>query len=219
MIEDRMLAVLKAEIGTPQPVEPMRPGLALATGVGAFSVLVSGILVAALGLRPDQQLLGEARLWGLSLAQMSLAVPLWWVALGEALPGRRRSLGLLSSAAVIAVLAHWTMAYLTHQHSPSSVPAEMTWGYGTFCFLLELSLGIPLVSWVFWQLRRGLIVEPLRVAWAGGLAAGVFGDGLWRLFCPYSDPLHILAFHTPGIGTVVLCALGVGWIWRRRRQR
>lgn len=218
MSEDRLLADLKAKIGTPEPVRPVRLAPALALGIVGFAVMVVGLLAPLLGLRPDRQTLGDSWLWGCSLLQMAAALPLWWAAVGEALPGRRRSLAALGGAVAVALSCHWLTAWLTHQHSPVDVPAGQAWSVGSICFSLELALGIPMVFWVFWRLRRGLVAEPLRVALAGGLAAGILGDGLWRLFCPFSDPAHILGSHTAGIVGVWLGALCVGWLWRSFRR-
>lgn len=198
---------MREEIGTPVPVRPIHPSRPLSWGVTAFAAMVVLVLLGILGLRSDRALLGDVWMWGLTTAQLLVTVPLWRMAVGETLPSMRPALTTALAGCAGALSVHWVVAFLTHQHSPTSVPPEITLQTGILCVLLELLLGVPLVAGVVIFLRRYLPTEPWRFSLAAGVAAGVFGDGLWRLFCPYSDASHVLAFHTPGIVLVVLASL------------
>jgi hypothetical protein len=51
---------------------------------------------------------------------------------------------------------------------------------------------------------------PLRPRLAGalyGIGAGLIADAGWRLFCHFSDPVHVFGAHTLGIAVVVLIAI------------
>lgn len=215
--KDPLLASLREEIGTPSPVHPVHPGRSLSWGVIVFAVVMAWVLFSFLGLRSDRALLGDPWMWGLTAIQLLVTVPLWRAAVQETLPSRRPGLATLLVASVGALVVHWVVAFLTHRHSPTPVPHEIALQTGITCLLLELLLGVPLVVAVFIFLRRYLATEPWRFSLAAGVASGVLGDGLWRLFCPFSDATHILKFHTPSVVLVALSGLSLVALGLSRR--
>jgi hypothetical protein len=83
----------------------------------------------------------------------------------------------------------------------------------TVCVAGTIASALPVMAIAGWLVARAFPLRP-RVAGAlYGIGAGLIADAGWRLFCHYSDPMHVFGAHTLAI--VVVMAIGVG-ISRRR---
>lgn len=163
--------------------------------------------VAAFGLRGDAPALGGLLTWGASIAEACLGLLICAAALRESVPGTtltRRALAALSAAAVLAITL---ITWLTWLGSQTRVaPQAVTWVWGV-CLGATVSTALPPLALAGWLVARAF---PLRPAIAGalcGLGAGLMADAGWRLFCHFSDPLHVFGSHT--LGVLLLCGLGL----------
>ena len=211
--------------GDLRPVRPWAAGRWMALFAVASMVAWAAILWAVLGWRADSEALGAPWLWGFSLVELAAGIALSIWVLREAVPGMSSSLAALVGGAAGAAILHAAVNWGTYLKSPIMVPAGRQWMYGIYCFRYEVFLGIPSLLFVLWLSHRGLTARSRRVGLIGGLAAGMAADAVWRLFCPYADPVHSLASHSLGIlGIVALGGLATvlwdGWkarAWRSRR--
>ena len=213
-------AVLRASLAAdPRPVRPLRLGRALAIGLALFLAAGLTLLWSTFGLRADAEVLGGLWLWGLSGIELAVAASLLVLALREAIPGRGSSLAALAVLGTTALLVHGAAAVLTDLMSATPVPVGMTLRLAAVCFTAKLGLGLPMVLLALGLARRGLMVRPLRAGLWGGLGAGLLGDGVWRLICPYSELRHVLTAHGGGLVAVVASGALIAWFWQGRRAR
>ncbi len=187
-----------------RPVRPLaRPGRRAAIVLPLALVL----LVAApiiFGLRGDAGRVGLALTWGVSVFQLGLGMVLVGMALREAVPGRALSTPALVSAGAAAVATVVIVTFSTWLMSPHYVRAGNQLWVWSLCFGYTFFSAMPLV------LLSGLLAArayPLRPALVGalyGLGSGLVSDAGWRLFCHFTDPLHVLPAH---FGAVIASAL------------
>ena len=69
-----------------KPVKPSPPPLHLALRIVPLAVLVSSVVLLAIGPRHDLGILGPVLAWGASVAQFVLAIALVWIAAHEGTP-------------------------------------------------------------------------------------------------------------------------------------
>lgn len=214
------LEALRAAIARdPAPVRALRPARPLGVALAGFAAAGLLVLWWAFGLRDDHHALGVPWLWGLSAVELLLAAALLGLALRDTIPGRRPSLALLGAAAAAVAGLHLATSWATFQRSPVAAPAGHEARLWLACFCMELALALPVAFAVAALARRGLVTWPGRVGVVGGLGAGVAGDALWRLHCPYSDLAHVLAAHSGAILAASALGLAVAWSWDRARLR
>lgn len=220
VLSDAALAAVRERIASDlRPVKPARIARwlwAVLSSFGAASFLVMCVLF---GLREDHEVLGNLWSLGLTGCQFLAAFVLLAVTLREACPGRysdRVSLGFLALA---ALTTHVFTTWLTFLKSPLAAPEGAGVNYSLVCLGLEIALGLPIGLFALRLLARGVVSRPLLAGIVGGLGAGLAGDAVWRLICPFSDPAHVLTSHTLGILAVSLLTFGVAAVWEGRRLR
>lgn len=178
-----------------RPVRPLaRPWQRAAIALPlALVLLVAAPLV--FGIRPDATRVGLALTWGVSVFQLGLGMALVAMALREAVPGRALSTPALVFVGAAAIGTVVIVTFSTWLMSPRTVRA------GNQLFVWALCFGYTFVSALPLVLLSGLLAArayPLRPALVGalyGLGAGLVSDGGWRLFCHFTDPLHVLPAH------------------------
>lgn len=218
--QDATFESLRSQIADDlHPVESHRGAHLLVPGVSLVSFGAVFFLWSLFGPRIDLEQLGALRFWGYSTLQTICACGLVVLALAQSFPGRWLSLGAVAGLASLAASSHWIVSGMTHFASPMVTPSGAEVRLAWFCLLAELILAIPLFLWSGWLLRQGLPFRPVLLGGLAGLGAGVAGDAVWRLFCPYSNPDHVVFSHT--ISILIMAGLGasVGFWWDRRRQR
>ena len=72
-----------------RPVRPSPQPLHLALRMGPLALLVSSLILVAMGVRRDSSTLGPLLTWGASSGQFVLAIALVWVAAHESTPAGR----------------------------------------------------------------------------------------------------------------------------------
>lgn len=192
-----------------------------APSVSALVTLPLGIFVASIvlvgyGLRADAAVLGTWPLWGPPFAMAAAAYVLVVLALRERIPGASASWIWWVTLPVLAIAVQLGGAFYTFRHAPPTDPA-VAWSRQSVCLWHISLLALPSVLVVLWLLSRGLTLRPRLAGLMSGVAGGVLTEGIFRLHCGWSEPSHILPWHTGAIlATAGLGLLGGVW-WERRR--
>lgn len=219
-VDDLRLGALRAAIARdPSPVRPRRPARGLGAALAVTAAAALAVLWRAFGLRADYQALGGLWVWIPSAVELLAAAGLLGLALRETIPARRPSLAAVAAAVGAGGALQLAISWASFARSPVTVPAGQEARLWLVCFSLELALALPVALAAVVLVRRGLVGGPWRVAVAGGLGAGLAGDALWRLHCPYSDLAHVLTAHGGAVLTLALLALAGAFVWDRRRLR
>jgi hypothetical protein len=194
-----------------------------------LALLVSSLILLAIGPRHDSTILGPLLTWGASAAQFALAIALVWIAARESTPGGRLPRQVVYSAAVAASLLVVFVTLLTFSTSPASesvlpVPPFIKealrvspWIAGFVCGIGSTLAGGILVLLFSWVFRNSLATRPTVAGALYGAGAGLAINAGWRVACPISTLWHSLGAHGAAIvATVILGALIGRFIGRRR---
>ncbi len=212
-----------------RPVKPSPQPLQLALRMAALALLVSSLILLALGPRHDSAILGPLLMWGASAAQFVLSIALVWIAAHESIPAGRLPRHVVYLAAVSASLVVVLITLLTFSASPASepllpVPARVNemlrdspWIMGLGCGIGSTVAGGILVLFFRWIFQNSLATRPAVAGALYGAGAGLAINAGWRVACPVSTPWHALGAHGAAIiATVILGAL-IGRILGKRR--
>src|SRR5438445_2083439 len=96
-----------------KPVRPSPRPVHLALRMVPLAVLVSSMVLLAMGPRPDSGTLGPLLTWGASAAQFALAIALVWIAAHEGMPAGRLPREIVYFTAVAAFLVVVFVTLLT----------------------------------------------------------------------------------------------------------
>jgi hypothetical protein len=202
-------------------LKPVRPLASPARRASWLAPLVALTLIAAssvFALRHDAAALGWILTWGTSVTQAVFAWSLIALALREAVPGRTSTASALMLAAgsvlgfsVVATLRTWDL-------SPTMIVPQMVGWVGRVCFVGTVASALPLLVAAVVLASRALIMRPWSSGALYGLGAGLGADAGWRLFCHYSDPVHVLFTHTGGVLATMVIGMGAATIAERRAR-
>jgi hypothetical protein len=222
-------ALMRAIAQDLRPVRPSPQPLQLALRTVPLALLVSSLILLAIGPRHDLSVLGPLLTWGASSAQFALAITLVWVAAHESTPAGRLPRQVVYFAAATASLVVVFVTLLTFSTSPANEPLlrvpprvnEMLrtspWIMGFACGIGSTLAGgilILLFSRIF---RNSLAVRPTVAGSLYGAGAGLAINAGWRIACPVSTPWHALGAHGAAIiATVMLGALIGRFLGNRR---
>jgi hypothetical protein len=206
-----------------QDLKPVRPSprpLQLALRMAPIALLVSSVILLAVGLRADSAILGPFLTWGASAAQFLVAIALVWIAAHESRPAGRLPRQMVYNAAAAAFLVVVSITLLTFSKSPASEPLfrlppranEMLrikpWIMGFGCGIGSTVAGGILVLFFSWVFRSSLATRPTVAGALYGAGASLAINAGWRIACPISTPWHSLGAHGAAIvATVCLGAL------------
>ncbi len=220
-------ALMRAIAQDLRPVKPSPRPLSLALKTAPVALLVSSLILLALGIRGDASVLGPLLTWGTSAAQFTLAIVLVWIAAHESTPAGRLPRGTVYSAAVAALLVVVAITVSTFSISPVGstlrvggvVRVVPPWIMDLACGVGSTVTGGILVLLFTWVFRNSLAIRPTLAGALYGAGAGVAINAGWRIACPYPTLRHALGAHgTAIIATVVLGAL-IGRFLGARRFR
>lgn len=189
------------------PVVPLGPPGVRAAWILPLAVLLLVAAGAIFGVRRDAVRLGWLLAWGLSSLETILGLTLAAAALREAVPGTtlsRRALGAAAGSSVLAVVA---ITWLTWSASPIRIiqdPGAYIW---RVCFVGTIASAIPALLVAGSLVARAFPLRPRIAGALCGLGAGLMADAGWRMFCHFSEPLHVFGAHILGVAATV--ALGV----------
>lgn len=170
----------------------------------ALALLVAATLL--FGLRRDAPRLGPALTWIASAAQMLLGLLLVAAALRDAVPGTtlpRRIVGTLAATAAIAIAGITTLTWMA---SPTRIAPGLVAYVWTVCVAGTIVSALPVMAIAGWLVARAFPLRPRLAGALYGLGAGLIADAGWRLFCHFSDPVHVFSAHA--VGVVAAMAIG-----------
>jgi hypothetical protein len=199
-------ALMRAIAHDLKPVRPSPQPLHLALRMVPLALLVSSVILLAIGPRQDSGILGPLLTWGASAAQFVLAIALVWIAAHEGIPAGRLPRQMVYSAAVAAFLVVVSITLLTFSTSPGTaalrVPPQINellrvspWIMGFGCGIGSTLAGGILVLFFSWVFRNSLATQPTVAGGLYGAGAGLAINAGWRIACPFSTPWHALGAH------------------------
>jgi hypothetical protein len=213
-------ALMRAIAQDLRPVRPSPQPLQLALRMVPLALLVSSVILLALGPRQDSAILGPLLTWGASTAQFVLAITLVWIAAHESIPAGRLPRQMVYLAAVAASLVVVFVTLLTFSTSPANEPLLRVppwineklrvspWIMGFACGIGSTVAGGILVLFFSWVFRNSLATRPTVAGALYGAGAGLAINAGWRIACPFSTPWHALGAHGAAIiATVIFGAL------------
>jgi hypothetical protein len=206
-------AAIRADL---QPVRRLPPPGRRVLWLAPIAVVTLVAASRIFSFRGDAPVLGWTLTWGTSLAETLAALALIALALRDAIPGRslRTPAVLLAAGAVLGFSAVVTLR--TWNVSPTTLVRESPLIVGEICFTGTVVTALPLLVAAAVLASRAFSVRPWSSGALYGLGAGLGADAGWRLFCHYSDPVHVLPTHTGAVLTVGLLGMVVAGITRRR---
>jgi hypothetical protein len=222
-------ALMRAIAQDLRPVRPSPQPLHLALRMVPLALLVSSVILLAIGPRHDLARLGPLLTWGASAAQFVLAIALVWIAAHESIPAGRLPRQVVYSAAAAASLVVVLVTLLTFSTSPANEPVLRVppwinetlrvspWIMGFACGIGSTLAGGILVLLFSWVFRNSLATRPTVAGALYGAGAGLAINAGWRIACPVSTPWHALGAHGAAIiATVILGALIGRFLGNRR---
>jgi hypothetical protein len=214
-----------------RPVKPSPQPLQLALRMVPFALLVSSVILLAIGPRQDLSVLGPLLAWGASAAQFALAIALVWIAAHESTPAARLPRQMVYFPAAAASLLVVFTSLLTFSTSPATAPLlrvpprvnEMLrvspWIMGFACGIGSTVAGGILVLIFSRVFRNSLATRPTIAGALYGAGAGLAINAGWRIACPFSTPWHALGAHGAAIITTVILGAFIGrYLGNRRLQ-
>lgn len=199
-----------------RPVQPLRKPWQRASAILPCAALLLIAAPVIFGLREDADRLGWGLTWGVSSLQLGLGLWLVVLALREAVPGQALHRGVIGTALALSLGSVVVVTFVTWVVSPIPITRESVAHVSLFCFIHTLLAAVPVIVAVGTLVARA---SPLRPPVAGafaGAAGGLLSDAGWRLFCHYSDPLHVLPTHLGAVVAATLLGLVCGLVFRRR---
>ena len=211
-------ALIRAIAQDLRPVRPSPQPLHLALRMVPLALLVSSLILVAMGVRRDSGTLGPLLTWGASSGQFVLAIALVWIAAHESTPAGRLPRQIVGSAAAGAFLVVVMITLLTFSTSPATGPARGSpWITDFACGLGSTIAGGVLILLFSWMFRNSVATRPTVAGALYGAGAAVAINAGWRTACPVSALRHALGAHgTAMIVTVLLGAL-IGRVLGARR--
>ena len=217
-------ALMRAIAQDLRPVKPSPRPLRLALETAPFALLVSSLVLLAVGIRGDSGILGPLLTWGASAAQFTLALVLVWIAAHESTPAARLPKGTVYSAAVTALVIVVAITLSTFWISPVGSTLRVAGTLRVPPWMMDLACGIGstvaggilvlLFSWIF---RNSLATRPAVAGALYGAGAGLAINAGWRIACPYPSLRHSLGAHGAAIVATVLLGALIGRLLRDRR--
>jgi hypothetical protein len=217
-------ALMRAVAQDLKAVKPSPRPFRLAVETVPFALLVSSLVLLAIGIRGDSAILGPLMTWGASAAQFTLAVVLIWVAAHESTPAGRLPKGMVYSAAVAALFVVVAISLSTFWISPMGstlrvgIPLPVPpWIMDLVCGIGSTVAGGILVLLFSWLFRNSLAIRPTVAGALYGAGAGVAINAGWRIACPFPTLRHALGAHGTAIIATVLFGALIGRFLGNRR--
>lgn len=207
-----------------KPVKPSPRPLRLALETAPLALLVSSLILLAVGIRGDSGILGPLLTWGASAAQFTLAIVLVWIAAHESTPAGRLPKGAVYSAAGAALLVVVAITVSTFWVSPVGSTLRVAgalpvppWVMDVACGIGSTMAGGLLVLLFRWMFRNSLAIRPTIAGALYGAGAGIAINAGWRIACPFPTLRHTLGAHGAAIVATVLLGALIGRFLGTRR--
>lgn len=201
-------AAVRADL---RPVRPLAAPFRRALWLAPLLLLTLLAASSVFTLRDDAPSLGWVLTWGTSAAQAAFALSLITLSFHAAVPGRavNTSAVLVVAGAVLGFSMALTLR--TWSVSPAMIVPHMAGWVGRVCFTGTVLSALPVLAAAAFLASRAFVLRPWSCGALYGLGAGLAADAGWRLFCHYSDPVHVFPTHTGG----VLAATVIGMVVAR----
>jgi hypothetical protein len=208
-----------------RPVKPSPRPLSLALKTAPVALLVSSLILLALGTRGDSRVLGPLLTWGASAAQFILAIALVWMAAHESTPSGRLPKETVYSAVVAALLVVVAITVSTFSVSPVGSTLRVAgvlrvvppWILDLACGVGGTMAGGILVLLFTGIFRNSLATRPTVAGALYGAGAALAINAGWRIACPYPTLRHALGAHGVAILATVLLGALIGRFLGARR--
>lgn len=209
-------ALMRAIAADLKPVKPSPRPLRLALLTVPHALVVSSLVLLAIGIRGDSSVLGPLLTWGASAVQFALGIMLVWIAAHESTPAARLPKGTVYSVAVATLLVVIATTVSTFSISPLGSTLRVAgvvrvlpaWVMDLACGIGSTVMGGILVLLFSWLFRNSLAIRPTVAGALYGAGAGVAINAGWRIACPFPTLRHALGAHgTAIVATVLLGAL------------
>src|SRR5436305_1966188 len=135
-------ALMRAIARDLRPVKPSPQPLRLALQTVPLALLVSSLVLLAVGIRGDSWILGPLLTWGASAAQFMLAIVLVWVAAHESTPAGRLPTKTVYFAAMAAMLVVVAIALSTFSISSVGSTLRVPGALRLPPWIMDLACGI-----------------------------------------------------------------------------
>ncbi|HLK64120.1 MAG TPA: NrsF family protein [Bryobacteraceae bacterium] len=211
-----------------RPVRPSPQPFHLALRMVPLALLVSSLILLAIGSRADSGKLGPLLTWGASSAQFALAIALVWIAAHESTPAGRLPRQIVYSVAAAASLVVVLVTLITFSTSSGNpilpVPPRINeilrvspWIMGLACGIGSTVAGGILVLFFSCVFRNAIATRPSVAGALYGAGAGLAINAGWRIACPFSTPWHALGAHGAAIVATVILGARIGRALGNRR--
>jgi hypothetical protein len=199
-------------------LKPTRPLPPPAVRALVLVPLAAAIVVAVPALhffRSDLAAIGFVRAWGFSIGQAVAGLVIVAAALRESIPGRALSRKAVAWTIAGGLTLPLVLVVLTAAVFDGPAPGN-GFAEGASCFRVSALAAVPALVVAAMLAARAF---PLRPAVAGalyGLGCGLMADAGLRLFCDYSEPLHVLFAHGGAVAGVTIVGMVVAQAVARR---
>ncbi len=222
-------ALMRAITQDLKPVRPSPEPFRLALRMVPLALLISSLILLAIGPRQDLKVLGPLLAWGASAVQFVLAIVLVWMGAHESIPVGRLPRHIVYLTLLLASLVVVFISLITFSTSPASAPVlrvppvvnevlrSSPWIMGFGCAIGSTVAGGILVLFFSRMFRNSLATRPTTTGALYGAGAGLAINAGWRIACPVSTLWHTLGAHGAAIiATVILGALIGRFLGNRR---
>jgi len=219
-------ALMRAIAQDLRPVKPAPRPLRLALEAAPWALLLSSLVLLAVGIRGDSGILGPLLTWGASAAQFALAIVLVWIGAHEGTPAGRLPKQAVYSTAAAALLVVVAITVSTLSISPAGSALRVPGGLPVPPWAMDLTCGIGstvaggilvlLFSWIF---RNSLAIRPSVAGALYGAGAGIAINAGWRIACPVTQLRHALGAHGTAIVATMLLGALIGRLLQTRGRR
>jgi hypothetical protein len=197
-------AAIKADLHAVRPLPSPWKRVLWVLPVAVLTLLAASSVFA---LRDDASTLGWILTWGTSTLQSVFALSLIALALGEAVPGRSLHTSALVAVAASVLGFSMVVTLRTWDLSPTMIVPDMVAWVGEVCFIGTIASALPLLVAAAVLASRAFVLRPWASGALFGLGAGLGADAGWRLFCHYSDPVHVFPTHTGAVVATMLLGI------------
>lgn len=196
MTEDRDITRRRVQDAVNKDWKPVRP--LLQPGYRLLLLLPPALIAlwfAAAEPRMELGSLGPVWGWGLTALQWMSGVLILAAALRQAVPGSRGSVRALAAVCGLVTALLLLIVVATFWKEPTVVPPGKSYVFWYECLLGPLELGFPVLGLALLLVMRAHPTRPAVVGGMCGLAAGVFTESGWRMYCWVSAPSHVFSSH------------------------
>jgi hypothetical protein len=178
-----------------EPVQPLRSPSARLVRWTAFSLLIGGIGVLAIGARTDlADAVREPAVAALAMLAFATGITAAATALVLSVPGAERSRA--QRGIPMLLFAGWAASLTAMLVSDGAAIARLTAFPVHAACVIEIAGFAVISGWVlFRMLRRAAPLSPTCTALLAALAATALGAVATQILCPIDDPAHHLAGH------------------------